>query len=224
MIVHRWAPSYNLSMRCTRLVLILALVIDPHSGNRSSLWESAPSVNRHTARQLRVLHVLQAVRVGIGLLRVGAGLLEQVVLKPVAKVGHADEGVDDGQDDEQDGDDGKGRQAPGHGGVREGVARLVDAHELEEEVREAAEVEQDDARRADVVLVPGEEGRGQEDDDGDGDGRDGQAELDVGDVPDDDEKLYRETEEEEEVKLQEGDVNLVVQEALLHSVIGTDLL
>ena len=79
-------------------------------------------------------------------------------LEARAKVVHADEGVDDGQDDEEDGQDGKGGQRPADGVVVLAVARLVDAHQLEEEVGQAAKVQQDDEAHADPVLASGEEG------------------------------------------------------------------
>lgn len=168
---------------------------------------SFPSVNRHATRQLRRL-ILQLVRVGVLLLDVAAVRLEQVVLEALAKVVHADEGVGDGQDDEQDRHDGKGRQRLADGLVVLHVAGLVDAHELEEEVGKPGKKEQNDEAHAKLVLALGEEGGKDEDADGNGDRRESEAELGVRLACDDDEELHREAEEEEEIKLEEGNVNL----------------
>lgn len=165
------------------------------------------SVDGHPTGQRRLL-VVQLVRVGVLLLRVRALGPEQVLAQPRAEVAHADEGIDDGQDDEDDGQHGKGRQRAAHGVVVLAVARLVDAHQLEEEVGQAAKVEQDDQHDAEPVLALREEGGAEQDGDGHGDGGDVQAELDAVDVRDDDDELDREAEEEEEVEFQQSDVNL----------------
>jgi len=66
-------------------------------------------VNRHAARQLGLL-VLQLIRVGVLLLRVRAAGLDEVISEALAKVTHADEGIDDGEEDEKDGHDREGRE------------------------------------------------------------------------------------------------------------------
>lgn len=196
-----------------------------------------------------MLHVLQVVRVVVGLFGVGPALLEDVGLEPRTEVCHADEGIDDGQDNQQDSKHRKGRQALSHGRIDLGVAGLVDAHQLEEEVGQAAEVEQDGEGHADLVLVAREEGCREQDEDGYRDGGDGQRELGLGNGDDDDEELDREAQEEEKIELQQCDVDLgkpslvvapsgigngsvlgqattylVMEEPLLHAVISSDLL
>lgn len=164
------------------------------------------SVNSHPTCELRL--VLELIRIGVFLLRIRSRTADEVGLEALAEVVHADEGVDDGQDDENDGEDGKGGQRAAHGDVILAVARLVDPDELEEKVGQAAEVEENDANDAEAVLALGEEGGAQQDSDGDGDGGDMQAELEVLDAVDDDKELHRETQEEEKVKLEHGDVDL----------------
>ncbi len=129
-------------------------------------------------------------------------------LEPRAKVAHANEGVDDGQNDEQDGQDGKGRQRAPDGFVVLAVVGLVDAHQLEEEVGQAAKVQKDDEADANPVLAAREEGGAEEDGDGDRDGSNVEAQLEVFHAVDDNEELHGEAEEEEKVKLEQGDVDL----------------
>jgi hypothetical protein len=120
-----------------------------------------------------MLHILQVIRVGVCLLLAAPRIPEQVVLEPFIKVVHAHESVHDRQDDQQDGDDRKSRQGSRHRLVVLLVAGLVDSHQLEQEIGQPAEVEQDDARAAEAVLVPRELRGGEEDQDRNGDGGDG---------------------------------------------------
>lgn len=129
-------------------------------------------------------------------------------LEALAEVGHADDCVGDGQDDEQDGDDGKGREGLANSHVVLLVAGLVNADELEEEVAKAAEVEDDGNDHAGLVLAAGEESGGEEDQDRDGNGGDGEGELGVTCLRDNNNELDDEAEEEEEIELEEGDVDL----------------
>ena len=132
-----------------------------------------------------------------------------MALETGAEVAHADPSVNDGQDNEDDGDDGESSQRSSHSVVVLAVARLVHAHQLEKEVGECAEIEYDDGPHASLVLPAGEEGGGEQDGDRDWNGRNGQAEFYVARAGNNDEELDRETKEEEEIKLQEGDVDLV---------------
>lgn len=81
-----------------------------------------------------------------------------MVLEPGAKVAHADEAVDDGQDDEENGQDSKGCQRLLDGFVILFMTGLVNADELEEEVRERAEVQDDGQRHSNLVLALRKEG------------------------------------------------------------------
>lgn len=65
-----------------------------------------------------------------------------VRLQAPPEVGRAHASVDDGEDDEDDGDDGEGGERAEDGVVVEAAAGLVHAHEFEEEVGEAGEVEE----------------------------------------------------------------------------------
>lgn len=206
------------------------------------------SVDRHPARQLRLL-ILHLERVVGLLLLIPPGGSNQMVPQAGAEVGHADECVDNGEDDQEDGQDGECCQTPFDCLVMGGMGRLVDTDKLEEEVGEGAEIEYDDTCHADLDLSSDEEGGHQEDDDGNGNSDDGQGEFGIGLAGDDDEELHGKSEEEEEIKLQEGDVDLetrqrllaknpdtdnerqlrfwaylIVKESLLHAIIGTNLL
>jgi hypothetical protein len=131
---------------------------------------------------------------------------EEVILEAGAKVAHADDGVGDGEDDEEDGDDGEGGER-----LLDGLvvgAPGPDADELEEEVGEAADVEDDDNDGSRFVLDADEVGGAEEDGDGDGNGDNGEGEFWVVGLGDDDDELDDETEEEEEVELEQGDIDL----------------
>lgn len=164
-------------------------------------------IDGHSAGNLGfdVVHV-DGVEVGLLVDLSWRGL--QMWLKTRAEVAHADDGVDDGKEDEEDGDDGKGGQRLPHGFVRLLEARLVDSHKLEDEVGESAEVENDDADHSWHVLPAGEEGGGNKNYNGYGNRNDGQGKLGVALLSDDDDELNNETEEEEEIELEQGNVNL----------------
>lgn len=129
-------------------------------------------------------------------------------LEPLTEVAHADERVDDGKDDQEDGQHSECGQRPAYSQVVLVMAGLIDADQLEEEVGQTTEVEQDDEADAETVLAPREEGGAQQDADGDGDRGDVQAQLEVFDAVDDDEELDGEAQEEKEVEFEEGDVDL----------------
>lgn len=61
--------------------------------------------------------------------------------QPEVEIGRADAGIDDGQDDENDGDDGKGRQGLSDRSVLFPLGGLVHPHELEDEVGHAGYVQ-----------------------------------------------------------------------------------
>lgn len=55
-------------------------------------------------------------------------------LQALAKISHANYGINNGQNNQQDGDDCEGGQGLSNGKVRVPVAWLIDAYELEDEV------------------------------------------------------------------------------------------
>jgi len=132
----------------------------------------------------------------------------EVALETGAKVHGADDGVRDGKNEEQDGDDGEGCQRPLHSRVSLLGLLLVDAHQLEQEPREGAKAECDGEHHAGLVLVPDEDGGQDEQNDGDGDGGRCHVRLDIRLSCHDDEELNDEAEEEEEIDLKERDVDL----------------
>jgi hypothetical protein len=180
-------------------------------------------VDGHPTGHLR-LDILQVDRIEVGLLIDLSRRGEEMVLEAVAKVTQADDGVDNGENDEKNGDDSKGRQRLLDGFIVLLVTGLVDSDKLEDEVAETAEVEDDDGNHARLVLPAGEECGAEEDDDGDWNGGNRQSELGIVGRSDNDDKLDDEAQEEEEIELEKGDVNLVVKETLPHPVIGTDSL
>jgi hypothetical protein len=154
------------------------------------------------------LYVVHVDGVEVGLLLIAALGRLDVVLEAGAKVHHADDSIGNGKDDEQDRDHGEGSQGLADCGVLLLGLGLVDSNELEEEPRQAAEVEDDGADHAGLVLVAGEVGGRQQDDDSDGNSGDCQVELDVGLSGDYDQKLDGKAQEEEEIELQESNVDL----------------
>lgn len=88
------------------------------------------------------------------------------------------------------------------------MARLVDTDELEDEVCQTGDIQDDDTPCADLVLVSGEIGGGEEYQDGDGYGSDSQVQLCITIAGDNDDELYREPKEKEEVEFQQRDVYL----------------
>lgn len=125
-----------------------------------------------------------------------------------AEVVHADDGVDDGHDDEQNGDDGEGGERLSNGEVRRSAAGLVDTEELEDEVGETAKVEDNNADHARLVLPLGEESSSNQNGNRDRNGGNRKSEFGIGLDSDDDDKLNDETQEEEEIELEQGNVNL----------------
>ena len=103
-------------------------------------------------------------------------------------------------------------------------------------------VENDDDNHAGLDFTASKERRGNENNDRDRNSGDGESKLGVTSIRDNDDKLDNETEEEEEVELEKSDIDLVllassdpkavhywrqyliVEEALLHAIISTDVL
>lgn len=182
-------------------------------------------INCHSARRLG-LDVLHVDRVDIGLL-LNLALSRQgleVWLEALSKVAHAYNGVGDGEQDKKNSDDGKSGKRSADSIVSFLVTGLVDSDQLEEEITETAKIENDDTHHARLVLPAGEIGGGEQNGDGDGNGDNCQSKFRVVLLCDNDDKLNDETEEEEEIELEQSNVNLVVEEALLHAVISTNVL
>lgn len=175
--------------------------------NATKLSSDEVSVNGHPASQLG-FDVGHVDRVGVGLL-LELTWRQKVGLESGAEVAHADDGIGDGENDEQNGDDGKRGEGLSNGKVILLVSGLVDSDELENEVGQAAEVENDDDDLADLVLPTSEVGSGEQNGDGDWDGSNGQCEFGVVLLSNDDDELNDETEEEEEIELEQRNVDLL---------------
>lgn len=78
----------------------------------------------------------------------------------------------------------------------------------------------DDEDHAWCALFSREVGCHQEDDDGDRHGHDGESEFDVVDVDHDDQELDGESKEEEEIKFEEGNVDLFTERQHTHNFVG----
>lgn len=163
-----------------------------------------PLVDGHPSRccWLEVVHIDTAV---IALL-LDRRLPQQVSFEASAVVIHAVEGIDDGADQQEDSQHGKGRQTLAYRHVLSGA--LVDTEQLEDEVGQASEKERDDAQSASSILVPGTVSCSKKDENRDGHGSYSGPVFGPAVTANDDDELHRKPEEEEKVKFQQGDVDL----------------
>lgn len=88
------------------------------------------------------------------------------------------------------------------------MADLVHSYELEDEVSQARKVQDEDEDHSRAILTTCEESGEKEDHDGERNGGHCEAPFGVCDVRDDDEELDSEAQEEEEIELEKGDVDL----------------
>lgn len=164
-------------------------------------------VDRHAAGLLSLdvdIGKVNGGRIGVIL----SCLNNKVALKPLSKVPHTDNAVGDCQEDEENGDDGESGERLLDSGVV--LSPRVDSDELEDEVCESTVVEDDDGDHTGLIFLASEEGGTRENEDSDRDGDNCQGEFGVAGIGDDDHELDNETQEEEEIKLQQSDVNLAV--------------
>jgi hypothetical protein len=147
-------------------------------------------------------------------------LVVDVGLEALAEVVCAHACNDNGEDEEENGEHGEG----GQGLARWLVVVLavqvgnVHADELEQEVRHGDEVHNDDRNHARDGFATDPPRSEEEKKEGDDQGDSGQGEFNGLGVFDDNQKLDGEGEEEEEVELEEGDINLYGQHC--SSIIG----
>lgn len=130
-------------------------------------------------------------------------------LQSLVEIGHAYTGVDDGGYNKKDCDDSKTGQTLTDRKVILGVAFLIHPGEFEDEVCKAAEVEENGDHHSNLVFASSPESCHEQNEDSDRNRCNGQSIFGIGYSCDNDEKLYCEAEEEEEIELQEGDVNLM---------------
>lgn len=153
------------------------------------------------------------IRVNLVLGRQDLAMLD-MWFQALAKVHGAPHGVGDGHQEQQYRNDGKCSQTPSgwviilNSPVRSWGGTVVHAHQFEEKVGEGGKVEEHCSAHAYDRLTPREPGCHEQNYDCDWDGDDGEVKLDVGCVAYYDEELYRKGQEEEEVELEEGDINL----------------
>lgn len=114
-------------------------------------------------------------------------------LESLVEVAHANDGVYQGKDDQQDGNDGEGCEGLADGLIRVFVVGLVDANQFEDKIGQAAQEKKHDTNCASLVLSAGEVGCGKENYNRNRDGCDGESKLGVRLLRDDDDKLDDET-------------------------------
>lgn len=129
-------------------------------------------------------------------------------LETLVKVGQADDAIGDGHNDKKNCDDGEGGERLLYGLVVGKPKGLVNSHQLEDEVCEGTMIQNNDSNHATLNLSAGEICGGDKNANSDRDCGDCKSELDVFSTGDDDEELNDETQEEEEIEFEEGNVNL----------------
>lgn len=137
-------------------------------------------------------------------------LLVNVGLQALVEVVCADARNDDGHEKQDDGENGKRCQRLPGGLVVFLAIQIRDIHanELEEEVGECNEVDKDTAYHAYNRFAADPEGSSEEQEEGDDQSKGSENLLDRGCLLDDDQELDCESQEEEEVELEQGNVDL----------------
>ena len=132
--------------------------------------------------------------------------------------------VDDSHDQQQERDDCESRQTFARRFVilhSFRVARIIHAYELEKEVSHGREIENDCATHSQCRFSSGKPCSRKQDGNGDGNGSNGECKLDVGGMlANHDDELHCESEEEEEVELEKGNVNLFAVSPYLAILVG----
>jgi hypothetical protein len=146
----------------------------------------------------------------VGLAVVLNGLVVDVRLEALVKIVCAHACNNDGENEKENSEDGKGGQRLARGLVVVLAVKVgnVHAHELEQEVGHGDEVDDDDGNHASNRFASDPPSGEEEEEEGDDQGDGSEGEFDRFCVFDDNEELHGEGEEEEEVELEEGDVNL----------------
>lgn len=132
-------------------------------------------------------------------------------LETLVEVVRADACNDNGEQKQEDGKNSKGSQRLASGLVvllAVGIGH-VHSDELEQEVGQSDKIDEDDDNHSSDRLATNPPSGQEEEEKGDDQGSGGKGELNRLCVLDDDKELDREGEEEEEIELEEGNVNLV---------------
>jgi hypothetical protein len=140
-----------------------------------------------------------------------------VRLQPFVEVGRTPHTVDDCHDQQQQCNDGKSRQTLPRGYVvcHPALTCIVHAHQLEQKVGHGCKVEEYGGEHSSCRLASCKPCCREQDEDGNRNGRNGEIGFDGRSVVAHyDNKLDREAEEEEEVKLEEGNVNLLLGQCI----------
>ncbi len=129
-------------------------------------------------------------------------------LQPHPEIWRAHARVDDCHDDQDNGNDSETRQTLPDWKVIPHVAGLVHSCQLENKVSQSAEEQEQCNDHSKIVLTTSPEGCHKQDNDGDGNGGDRKRIFGVWFSSNDDKKLYCESEEEEEIELQQSNIDL----------------
>lgn len=133
-----------------------------------------------------------------------------MLLETLVEVEHADNAVGHREQNEENGDGGKGCQGPPDSLVvllPLGVRR-VNTGKLIDEIGKTTNVEDKDTTHSPFVLPSGEECGGNKNEDGNRNGDDRQGEFDILCIRNNDNELNDESKEEEEIELEKSDVDL----------------
>lgn len=138
-----------------------------------------------------------------------------MLLEASPKVHHAHHTVDDGNDNQNDGDDGESCHRLLDRRVERSLGRVIDPGQLEDEVGKTTDIEKGDEDHTPLPFASCEPCRTKQDGDRDWDGSTSQTKFAVCLASNDDEELYGETNEEEEIELEQRDINLNIYVSML---------
>lgn len=148
----------------------------------------------------------------------------ELLLQPLAKVESAYQRVEKRRDDEADGDNGKRGQGHLDGTVVKLPIIGEEPCQFEDEVDQCPEIEKHGRYHTQFLFIVRGIPSSEENGNRDGDRGDGETKFRIPLLRDDANELDQESNHEEEVELQQGDIDQVIDVALLHRVVGADQL
>ena len=145
----------------------------------------------------------------IQFLLLGANLsLHNMLLQPFVEIAHANTSVDYRGNNQDNGDNSETGQRFSYGFVIMFLGWCIHPSELVNEVRQTAEVQDNGTHHTKLIFAASKEYSQEQDEHRDRDGSNSQSELYIALCRNDDEELYCEAKEEEEIELQQRNVNL----------------
>lgn len=149
--------------------------------------------------------------------------LQDVWLQSLIEVGHADACIDDRQNDQNNSQNSKTGEVLADRQIVGCLGRLIHAGELENEVRQATEEKKNCRKHSGLILSSSPESCHEKYDDRYGNRSDGNPFLSVSNIADYNHELYSETEEEEEIELQQSNENLQMLACYLNELSWIEL-